>query len=208
MNWLIEELPESVWIDGLEYPVNAGFRAMLLIDMVMHDRELLDSEKIDQALDIFYCGNVPADTKAASERMIWFQHCGKKKKKKSEAANRLQRKKRALDYEKDSEYIFADFYAVYGMDLTDRSVILHWWKFSAMLECLPETCRICKIMYYRTADTRGMGKEHKKFMQKMREIYSLEDEISTEDRMTLAQRNRAMQEYVSLRYREADLERR
>jgi len=203
MNWLIEDLPESVVVNGREYPVNSGFRAMLLIDMLMHDRELNDQEKMVQALDVFYRENIPEDAGEAAKQMIWFQRCGEMPKKKTAAKKLRKKANRALDYEKDSKYIFADFFSIYGIRLTDSAVKLHWWEFSAMLECLPEKCRICKIMYYRTADTRGMGKEQKKFIQKMKELYKLEDEVCTEDCMTLAERNRAMIAYVNQRYKDA-----
>ena len=32
MNWLLEQLPDKVIINGAEYPINSDFRAIILID--------------------------------------------------------------------------------------------------------------------------------------------------------------------------------
>ena len=54
MNILIDELPRSVRIDGTEYPVNYGFRTFILLEICIFDASLSDSERVTQALELFY----------------------------------------------------------------------------------------------------------------------------------------------------------
>ena len=62
MNWLLEQLPDKVLVDGTEYPVDSDFRAILLIDQIMHDKELSDTQRVMSALTIFYGDNPPKQT--------------------------------------------------------------------------------------------------------------------------------------------------
>lgn len=54
MNWLLEQLPDKVLVNGVEYLINADFRTIILIDQIMHDKELSDTDRILSALNIFY----------------------------------------------------------------------------------------------------------------------------------------------------------
>lgn len=200
MNWLLEQLPDRVLIDGVEYPINPDFRAIILIDQIMHDKDLGDTEKILSALNIFFNGEEPMQTGKAIEKLGWFFRCGEKEKDTEKIRNRFQRKARAIDYCKDSRLIWAAFLQTYQIDLT-QPARLHWWKFCALMENLPDTCKISKIMMYRTVDTSNMSKQQKNFYAKMRKKYSLTD-VDTASRMKLSERNRRMKEYVRMRTRE------
>lgn len=106
-----------------------------------------------------------------------------------------------LDYDVDAPLIYAAFMQTYHIDLVSIDY-LHWWKFQALLEGLPDECRISKIIGYRTIDTKGMGKSQKAFYSKMKKKYSLKDHASSNQRMKLAERDRRMKEYVQKRFRQ------
>ena len=72
MNWLLEQLPDKVLVDGTEYPVDSDFRAILLIDQIMHDKELSDTQRVMSALTIFYGDNPPKQTTQAIEKLVCF----------------------------------------------------------------------------------------------------------------------------------------
>ena len=61
MNWLLEQLPDKVLVDGTEYLVDSDFRAILLIDQIMHDKELSDTQRVISALTIFYGQSTQTD---------------------------------------------------------------------------------------------------------------------------------------------------
>ena len=89
---------------------------------------------------------------------------------------------------------------VYQINLTQQMSI-HWWKFCALMENLPDTCKLSKVMMYRTVDTSGMSKQQKSFYAKMRKKYEIKGE-ETGITLKLSERNRRMKEYVKQRMKE------
>lgn len=203
-NILIDELPIAVEIDGKEYPVNYGYRALILIEIAMFS-DMSDEKKVIHALDIFYLGKIPQNIEAAMEQLLWFYRCGEEKvspKKKGPAPKR--QKKRAYCFETDDKLIYAAFRTQYNMNLNQTpSNDLHWWEFKAMFDSLSEDQLISRVMYYRTADLTGMGKNQKSFIKKMRKIYEIKHADSDlDDRAKLAKRNKDMKDYVRRRMEE------
>ena len=100
--------------------------------------------------------------------------------------------------------LYAAFRQQYDINLRQTpNDSLHWWEFLAMFESLDENTRMAKVMYWRTCDTKGMGKEQKAFIKQMRNLYSLEEPQTTMDsRMRLAKRNAEMRAYVKKRMEE------
>lgn len=200
MNWLLEQLPDKVKVDGAEYPINTDFRAIILIDQIMHDKELSDTERILSALNIFYIEKAPEQTTQAIEKLVWFFRCDRKQDEQEKRRGRFQKHTRAIDYSIDSRLIWAAFLQEYRIDLT-QPMNLHWWKFCALMENLSDNCKISKVMMYRTVDMSGMSKQQKSFYAKMRKKYELKGE-DTESTMKLSERNRRMKDYVKQRMKE------
>ena len=200
MNWLLEQLPDKVKVDGAEYPINTDFRAIILIDQIMHDKELSDTERILSALNIFYIEKAPEQTTPAIEKLVWFFRCDRKQDEQEKRRGRFQRHTRAIDYSIDSRLIWAAFLQEYQIDLT-QPMNLHWWKFCALMENLSDTCKLSKVMMYRTVDMSGMSKQQKSFYAKMRKKYELKGE-ETGTTLKLSERNRRMKEYVKQRMKE------
>lgn len=200
MNWLLEQLPDKVLVDSTEYLVDSDFRAILLIDQIMHDKELSDTQRVISALTIFYGDNPPKQTTQAIEKLVWFFRCGKEQSEQEERRGRFRRNTRAIDYCVDSHLIWSAFLQVYQIDLTEP-IQIHWWKFCSLMENLPDTCKLSKVMMYRTVDTSGMSKQQKSFYAKMRKKYELKGE-ETGTTLKLSERNRRMKEYVKQRMKE------
>lgn len=97
--------------------------------------------------------------------------------------------------------IYAAFRTQYRINLNQTAdKDLHWWEFMAMFDSLSEELLISRVMYYRTADLKGLGKNQKAFLKKMRSIYALKKaESSMDHEAKLAKRNRDMKEYVRKR---------
>lgn len=210
INILLDDLPESVDVGGDNYPVDWGYRAMILIEMCIFDQSRDVELQVLDALNIFYMGNIPPDISAAMERLLWFRRCGREEKKpnggQADVAKHARQSKRVYCFDQDAPYIYAAFLSQYGIDLNktpDRA--LHWWKFNAMFEALGEDQKISKIMYYRTAPLTGLSKERRKFLNEMKKLYALESPDQTVDsRMKLAQRNADMKDYVQRRAAEVE----
>ena len=203
MRWLVtfDNLPESACIDGVEYPIGYGYRSMMAAEIEMFRKDVSDEQKILNALNLFFLNNIPPDMDKAVEYMLWFHRCGEPHRT-GKAARR--KTKRGYCFSKDAPLIYAAFRQQYGINLREtKNADLHWWEFSAMFESLDENTRMAKVMYWRTCDTKGMGKEQKSFIKRMRDLYALDEPDSTMDSRTkLAKRNMDMKAYVRKRMEE------
>lgn len=171
MNLLIDELPTSVFIDGVSYEINTDYRICIMFEIMMLDSELSDEEKLNNALYLFFEDNIPEDINAAVDKIMWFYECGKTqdngRKRKSRAEHKM-----VYDYDYDDSYIYAAFLQQYGVDLQDES--LHWWKFKAMFRSLRDETEFSKIMGYRSIKiTSNMTKSQREFYTEMKRIHAL-----------------------------------
>ncbi|MBO5568825.1 MAG: bacteriophage Gp15 family protein [Clostridia bacterium] len=158
-NILIDPLPETVIISGIELPIETGFRTGMLVEMAIYSGELTEQELLDRVLRLYYSDEVLAiisrldHPEEAFHAALWFYSCGKKNRK---ANNRAEGKAkrpgiaaRAYDFEVDAPLIYAAFLDQYRIDLNEIET-LHWWKFAALFSALDERHLISKIMTYRT----------------------------------------------------------
>lgn len=188
---LFGELPKSVQIDGSEYLINWGFRTFILIEALLFNPSISDEEKTIRCLTAFYGDRIPRNVEVALQKLLWFYSCGKQEdiRDAGEEEQEKANQKRCYDFTQDSDYIVSAFRTQYGIDLTDSSCKLHWWTFRTLMIGLNDDLQFTKIMYYRMASTKGMSKEQKKFIAKMRKKYALKDETTAKQKLSLAERD-------------------
>lgn len=199
MNILLDPLPDTVKIGGRDWPINTAFYVWALFEITMQEPSLTDAEKTVQALSLCF-PTVPPDIKGALDALLWFYRCGEEAPAWGKGGGGGSYKK-AYCFEQDAGLIYASFMACYGIDLTETD--LHWWKFRALFRGLPQDCELVRVMGYRTADLKGMGKAQKKLYEKMRKVYALKNDRSVESAVSLAERNQKMKDYVARRFEEA-----
>ena len=183
MNILIDEVPEYVEIDEIEYKINTDFRISIMFELLMQDNTLTDMEKVEIALNLYY-PEIPHDPIQALEKILWFYRCGKEYDTESprEGTEGTTQQQAIYSFEHDAEYIYAAFLDQYGIDLQDIEH-LHWWKFRALFKGLKEDNLIVKIMGYRTIQINdSMSDAEKKFYRKMKRIYALPDNRTQEEK--------------------------
>lgn len=171
MNMLIDELPTSVFVDGVSYKINADYRISIMFETMIFDQDITDEKKLENALLLYYSDRIPDNIEEAINKIMWFYKCGKDdsntKRRKNTAAH-----KRVYDYDYDDSYIYAAFLQQYGVDLQDE--MLHWWKFKAMLRSLRDDTEFSKIMLYRSIKiTSNMTKSQREFYTEMKRIHAL-----------------------------------
>lgn len=200
-NIILRRLPESVTVGDIDYPVNWGYRAMILIELCMFDADRSDEQKILDALNNFYNKNIPSDPAEALKQLLWFYRGGRKVLEQTNTGASSRKAKRCYCFQQDAPYIYAAFLSQYGLDLNrTKNYDLHWWKFLAMFESLGEDQKICKIMGYRTASTAGCTKAQRHFLNEMKKLYALDSpDQGMDDKVRLAKRNADMKAYVRRR---------
>lgn len=173
MNLLTDPLPDTVSVEGRSFEIVTDFRPWIEFEARLMRTDIQPEIIIHDAVKSLYV-NPPEEirrfTHALFGHLIWFYRCGRPEKPNhhSEGGTFI----RAYDFEQDAPMIVAAFQQAYGIDLTTAS--MHWWRFRALFEGLPDDCRICKIMEYRTADTSDMPENTKALYDKMKAKYQLE----------------------------------
>lgn len=195
MNILVDELPTTVGIDGVEYQFNSNFRHLILFENLMLEEGISPEEKTSAALNLFY-PKIPRNLSAAGDFMALFYGGGEAQVNSKFVKKGLKslENKRIYDFDFDSNYIYAAFLSQYGLDLQDIEY-LHWWKFKAMFHALSEDNKICKIMEYRAVKIdNSMSKNQREFYAKMKDLYRIplsDSEQEKHDRVVYALQNGA-----------------
>lgn len=142
-NILTDDLPKSVNVNGVNYPVRTNFKDWILFFFLHEDVDLTDIEKIMLSMD-WYLDAVPTQKVAAYQALQKFAACDRMPKSKRKAAG--VRRAPAFSYLHDSTYLFADFLRFYQINL--QTTQLHWFAFNALFEGLPdESCTKQRIAY-------------------------------------------------------------
>ena len=179
MNLLIDVAPQSVSIDNKEYKINTDFRISMMFENLMQDRNYKENEKIALAIHLYY-PIAPENIEGAVEKLLWFYRCGKELNEDEESQS-TEKVEDVYSFEHDDEYIYSAFLDQYNIDLQDDN--LHWWKFRALFKGLKEDNLINKIMGYRaTKITDDMTDKEKAYHRKMKEIYKIPDNRTTEEK--------------------------
>ena len=70
-NLLIDPMPDSVEIKGIDYPINPDHRTIIRILLILEDTTFYDEERRQMALFLFYKA-MTEDEAAAFEAMMEF----------------------------------------------------------------------------------------------------------------------------------------
>lgn len=176
MNLLVEELPESVFIEDKEYPINTDFRNCLRIILAFEDPELTTVEKSMILLENLYQAPWPDSLSMAVQEGIKFLDGG-------EISNGVESGPRVYSFEKDAQFIFAAFKQTHGIDLSTEQ--LHWWKFMALFMDMGSDTTFSNLVSLRKR--LKTGKATKEERQAAREIEDLID-LPEIDRRTLEEK--------------------
>lgn len=198
MNFLTENLPESVIVGGRTVPINTDFRAGIRLELWSLD-DKLNAERL---LTNYYGNRWPEPYDEAVKAAIWFYRCGKEPEKEDETKQKLNQKRRSYDFEFDAEAIYTSFQQAYQINLLADD--LHWWEFRSLLVGLPDETPFMKRVYYRTGKTFGMNKHQKKAFEECRKRYALPERGAIDHRLTLIERNTEIKQYVERRFRESN----
>lgn len=133
---MIGQLPVSLTVDDVEYPICSDFRPALAILQAFADPELPDRDKNTVMLDIlFEClpDNLhEADIREAVQQAHWFLNCGSVPEQRSAPPLRL------MDWEQDEQVIFAGIAPVAGHDVR-LDTYCHWWTFMGYYMAIGES---------------------------------------------------------------------
>lgn len=176
MSFLTELPPGSLYVDGVEYPIDADFRTILRYNKMLDEVEENDMQQVFECMAQVY-ERVPDNLLEAAATLNWFVRCGKEEKKKRPSNKILGiNSNDPFDFEVDGEMIYSAFRRndVYGIDL-HTIPYLHWWEFMAMLNDLPDSVKLSRVMDYRIIDVNNQDfpKERRNFYRAMQDYYKI-----------------------------------
>lgn len=172
MSILTDSLPVSISIRGQEVGINSGFRASLSFEEMLMQR-LSEEELLQNTLNIYLDDRwreLPADCLSELlDQIGWFYRCGRESPRKQQGSTN---KGQVLSYKHDAPYVYAAFLQC-GIDL-QKEPELHWWRFRAMLESLPDECKLMQIIRIRSIKIDGdMSRKEKEYYRKMKKLYAI-----------------------------------
>lgn len=178
---LYDELPTVVLVDGERYGIITDFREWIRFADLAETEDIVAINKIDLCLQ-WYLDNRPRDVSKAIDALITFFQCKNPDDDTgTDAAKKVTGHVPVFSYSYDAEVIYADFIRVYGIDLLDISY-MHWWKFRALLNNLPESCGFKQRIYYRTVNLADIDdKKERARISKIRRTIALPTRTLTDD---------------------------
>jgi len=185
VNILVDDLPEAIEIDGVEYSISFDFKTGLqcILDMESHD--LVDDEKAVLLLSRIYGDNIPEDVNEAVRLAVKFLDGGKELE---EFVTTSTNTGRVYSFEKDAALIYAAFQQTHGIDLQKAN--LHWWQFLALFQDLGADTAFCSLVNLRRRINSGEAtKEEREYAAKMGDAFYLcepEDILSEGENENLA----------------------
>lgn len=186
INILVDLLPTTVTVGGVEYPINTDFRTSILFEQMAVDIDIEDDEKWEYLLEYYYQGISVTDENIGGlvEEALKFYRCERGQLQSDDESckdSSSSSSDKIYDFDYDDMYIYGAFLQQYGIDLQDIEY-LHWWKFKAMFNSLKEECKFCKILEYRSIDLSQVQDDaQKEYYRKMKELYKLPTKVSIKE---------------------------
>ena len=160
---LTDRLPYSVTYMGKRYKLRPWFDNVLRVLEIEESTDLLESEKLDLMLYELIKGKYPLDAgllNAATKTLFVFKS-GKSEQK-------------TMDYEQDADLIYSGMMQAYGIDLFKVQGKLHWWSFVALLNGLPDNCKLAQVLHVRVMPipkpTKYNGEERAKIVRLKQDV--------------------------------------
>lgn len=173
-------LPDAVTVNGRVFLLKTNFRDWLLFDRVLSKKGLEELQYADLLIvldteEVPYLDELEELTKGILEFYSNQNPCPKNYGGGGGS--------KVMDYDIDSDYIFAAFLEQYGIDLCDIDY-LHWHKFLALLRGLSDDTMLGKIMSYRGYKNTG-NKSYEKQMKELKAIWDLPTQYTEEEKQQM-----------------------
>lgn len=153
-----KELPSRLVWDGGSCAINTDFRTWITFGEYLKDGSVY--------LGIFPKGKAP-EGEEWQVSAYDFYRCGNIVPRVTRAPSR----ERTLDMLIDGSFIVASFQQAYGIDLTTCD--MHWHRFCALLDGLPDDTKLSKIMGYRSWNRADSKRKHDDLMQEQKARWAL-----------------------------------
>lgn len=175
MGILLDYSRDIVYFKGKKYRINTSFDVVLLVYRLYEDKELEAGDKINQSLKMLTKNPLKVWLLTDLEKIELLDKIMNEKIKLPQRP-KIGQPKRIMDFEADSDYIYASFKQAYGMDLIEERGRLGWRNFCELLDGLPDKTKLKEVMRIRAMEvpetTRYNQKERQNIME-LKAYYAL-----------------------------------
>lgn len=172
MGILTDEFSEVVTIGKRKFKTSAAFDRVLLTQKVFKDDRLTSMDKLNTALGLLVENRFLIRRLSTRDREELLQAVYDTQVKVPDRPQVRKTSRRVLDFELDGEYIYASFMQAYGIDLIREQGKLHWKKFFALFDGLPDDTKIKQVMRIRAADLPSPNKYNQEEIRNLIELKS------------------------------------
>lgn len=183
-------LQDKISIEGKLYPLDLSFDNVLRLLEMMCDKSIAEEIKPHLAISMLIDRDVSLAMNSSETielfKMIFDTYIsfGDDDSVASVdlAGNPLPVKKtdgnkKIYSLKHDGEYIYSSFLFAYGIDLFEEQGKMHWHKFNALMNGLPDDCKFMRVIKIREwQPSKGDSSEYKKQMRELKEVYKLPDD--------------------------------
>lgn len=183
---MIGSLPETLTVDGVEYPIRTDYRNVLQIFEAFQDPELEQAEKWIVAIylifeyfscddDVFEAIENGFDTEEAVKQIMWFISAGKETGDKKELP--------VYDWMQDEQMIFSAINEVAGKEVREVDY-MHWWTLSGYFNEISDKSSIAFVMGIRHKINKGkkLEKYEQEYKNSNKETVILQKHLTKEER--------------------------
>ena len=183
MKWkLYERLPQWVEYGGKRYRIRLTVANVLRYTDLCDDPQGLNADEITEVGFAWFVKGgkkLSARQKAEIMTLIFRQYVSPPQRKLNN-----HKPQPVVNFYHDSGYIYAAFMQTYGIDLYKQADRLHWCRFLALFDGLPEDCLIKQIMGIRAQEIPAPNGHNQTEIQRLTELktlYALPTEDKPED---------------------------
>jgi len=174
------QIDDSIEIFGKVYKVDLSFDNVLRFFDMLQDEDIHNVDKILLGINIllgvsFLCSLEESYAIFNQLKSDFLKN--EEVVKRDRQGNLLPTKKIKQNYSftYDAAYIYASFMQAYGIDLLKEQGSLHWTKFKALLEGLPENTKFRQVIDIRTREMpKGKyAQRERKALRELKRLYAL-----------------------------------
>ena len=172
------ELPYSLMVDGVDYPIATDFRDVLDIFAAFNSDNLSPLNKQFAMLEMLYSRaykdengeivyeiNIPPNQDEAARMAVWFLDGGDIVKSDSPPS-------KTMDYEQDAPLLFSAVNRIAGFEVRNPDVSVHWFTFLGYCAEIHQDSPISHIVHLRHKLAKGekLEKYEQKFYRENRHL--------------------------------------
>ncbi len=194
------DLPKTLEVDGVEYPIDSDFRTAYKINIDFADKWGCDDEQLGKVYSCLYnlygeridgkwVAKIPENTEEALRKAIWFLDGGDNYKLKK---NNIK----VIDFEQDANLIFPAINVLIKTEVRELPY-LHWWTFLGYLQNAPQDTMFSTVMNLRQKKAKGkMDKYDRQMYNEYKGIIEIKQKLSEEEQRELEEEERLVRQYL------------